>query len=29
MKEKNVEKINIEENFLSNEKKEQASVAIP
>ena len=29
IKEKNIEKTNIEENFLFNEKKEQASVAIP
>ena len=29
IKEKNIEKINIDGNFLSNEKKEQASVAIP
>ena len=29
IEEKNIEKINIDGNFLSNEKKEQASVAIP
>ena len=29
MKKKKIEKINIEENFLLKEKKEQANVAMP
>ena len=29
IKENNIEKINIEENFLLKEKKEQANVTIP